>query len=86
VVKRKTPSPRRESNPRTPTVQIVAQSYIDRVITVLYTSKYAMPEFGVDICASLTVTKRYPEMTPYSLSASGRIVSGSGSSSLEVIV
>jgi hypothetical protein len=29
VVKRKIPSPRRESNPRTPIVQFVAQSYTD---------------------------------------------------------
>jgi hypothetical protein len=29
VVKRKIPSPRRESNPRTPIVQPVAQRYID---------------------------------------------------------
>jgi hypothetical protein len=29
VVKRKIPSPRRESNPRTPTVQSIAQRYTD---------------------------------------------------------
>jgi hypothetical protein len=29
VVKRKIPSPRRESNPRTPIVQLVAQRYAD---------------------------------------------------------
>jgi hypothetical protein len=29
VVKRKIPSPRRESNPRTPIVQLVAQRYTD---------------------------------------------------------
>jgi hypothetical protein len=29
VVKRKIPSPRRESNPRTPIVQPIAQSYTD---------------------------------------------------------
>jgi len=29
VVKRKIPAPRRESNPRTPTVQPVAQRYTD---------------------------------------------------------
>jgi hypothetical protein len=29
VVKRKIPSPRRESNPRTPIVQYVAQPYTD---------------------------------------------------------
>jgi hypothetical protein len=29
VVNRKIPSPRRESNPRTPIVQVVAQSYTD---------------------------------------------------------
>jgi hypothetical protein len=34
-VKRKIPSPRRESNPRTPTVQPVAQRYTDRAITAL---------------------------------------------------
>jgi hypothetical protein len=33
VVKRKIPSPRRESNPRTPIVQLVAQSYTDWAIT-----------------------------------------------------
>jgi hypothetical protein len=35
VVKRKIPSPRRESNPRTPIVRPVAQRYTDRVITAL---------------------------------------------------
>jgi hypothetical protein len=35
VVKRKIPSPRRESNPRTPTVQPVAQRYTDWAITAL---------------------------------------------------
>jgi hypothetical protein len=33
VVKRKIPSPRRESNPRTPIVQPVAQRYTDWTIT-----------------------------------------------------
>jgi hypothetical protein len=37
VVKRKTPSPRRKSNPRTPTVQLVAQRY-----TVKYFYKIKM--------------------------------------------
>jgi hypothetical protein len=32
VVKRKIPSPRRESNPRTPIVQPVSQLYTDRAI------------------------------------------------------
>jgi hypothetical protein len=32
VVKRKIPSPRRESNPRTPIVQPAAQRYTDRAI------------------------------------------------------
>jgi hypothetical protein len=35
VVKRKIPIPRRESNPRTPLVQPVAQRYTDWVITAL---------------------------------------------------
>jgi hypothetical protein len=35
VVKRKIPSPRRESNPRTPIVQAVAQRYTDWAITAL---------------------------------------------------
>jgi hypothetical protein len=35
VVKKKIPSPRRESNPRTPIVQPVAQRYTDWVITAL---------------------------------------------------
>jgi hypothetical protein len=35
VVKRKIPSPRRESKPRTPIVQPVAQRYTDRPITAL---------------------------------------------------
>jgi hypothetical protein len=39
VVKRKIPSPRRESNPRTPTVQPVAQRYIDWAITTLSRAK-----------------------------------------------
>jgi hypothetical protein len=36
VVKRKIPSPRRELNPRTPTIQPVAQRYTDWAITALY--------------------------------------------------
>jgi hypothetical protein len=35
VVKRKFPSPRRESNPRTPVVQPIAQRYTDRAIRAL---------------------------------------------------
>jgi hypothetical protein len=35
VVKRKIPSPRRESNPRIPIVQPVAQCYNDRAITAI---------------------------------------------------
>jgi hypothetical protein len=35
VVKRKIPSPRRESNPRTPIVQLVTQRYTDWAITAL---------------------------------------------------
>jgi hypothetical protein len=35
VMKRKIPSPRQESNPRTPIVQPVAQSYTDWAITAL---------------------------------------------------
>jgi hypothetical protein len=40
VVKRKIPSPRRESNPRTPIVQPVAQRYTDWAITALTWDKY----------------------------------------------
>jgi hypothetical protein len=36
VVKGKTPSPRRESNPRTPIVQPRAQRYTDWIITVIH--------------------------------------------------
>jgi hypothetical protein len=36
MVKRKIPSPRRESNPRTPIVQHVAQRYTDWTITALF--------------------------------------------------
>jgi lipopolysaccharide/colanic/teichoic acid biosynthesis glycosyltransferase len=35
MVKRKIPSPRRESNPRTPIVQPVAQRYTDCAITTI---------------------------------------------------
>jgi hypothetical protein len=35
MVKRKIPSPRRESNPRTPIIQPVAQCYTDLAITAL---------------------------------------------------
>jgi hypothetical protein len=35
MVKRKIPSPRRESNPTTPIVQPIAQPYTDRAITAL---------------------------------------------------
>jgi hypothetical protein len=40
VVKRKIPSPRRESNPRTPIVQSVAQRYTDWAITALHSCWY----------------------------------------------
>jgi hypothetical protein len=40
VVKRKIHSPRRESNPRTPIVQPVAQRYTDWAITALYNTLY----------------------------------------------
>jgi hypothetical protein len=40
VVKRKIPSPRRKSNPRTPIVQLVAQRYTDWVITATYLKIY----------------------------------------------
>jgi hypothetical protein len=39
VVKRKIPSPRRESNPRTPIVQPVAQRYTDWAIAALGSGK-----------------------------------------------
>jgi hypothetical protein len=46
VVKRKNPSPRRQSNPRTPIVQPVAQRYTDWAITTprffLYPSKFTV--------------------------------------------
>jgi hypothetical protein len=35
VMKKKIPSPRRESNPRTPIIQPVAQRYTDWAITTL---------------------------------------------------
>jgi hypothetical protein len=35
VVKRKIPSPRRESNPRTPIVQSVAQRYTDWAVILI---------------------------------------------------
>jgi hypothetical protein len=35
VVKRRIPSPLRESNPRTPVVQPVAQRYTDRAIIII---------------------------------------------------
>jgi hypothetical protein len=40
VVKRTIPSPRRESNPRTPIVQPVAQRYISRVMLVPVTTAW----------------------------------------------
>jgi hypothetical protein len=48
VVKRKIPSPRRESNPRTPIVQFVAQRHIDHMEEETKES-YTMfgPDFGV---------------------------------------
>jgi hypothetical protein len=39
VIKRKIPSPRRESNPKTPTVQPVVSRYTDWAITTLYWKK-----------------------------------------------
>jgi hypothetical protein len=46
VVKREIPSPRRESNPRTPTVQPVAQRYTDWAITALMecTGQWIVPQ------------------------------------------
>jgi hypothetical protein len=45
AVKRKIPSPRRESNPRTPIVQPVAQRYTDRAITALFRIYHAKVNF-----------------------------------------
>jgi hypothetical protein len=42
VVKRKIPSSRRESNPRTPNFQLVAQRYTDWAITALKQDKYPL--------------------------------------------
>jgi hypothetical protein len=36
VVRRKIPSPRRESNPRVPTIQPITQRYTDWAITALF--------------------------------------------------
>jgi hypothetical protein len=40
MVKRKIPSPRRESNPRTPILQPVAQRYTDWAITALIVAQF----------------------------------------------
>jgi hypothetical protein len=45
VVKRKIPSPCRESNPRTPIVQLVAQRYTDWATTALYGYVLALINF-----------------------------------------
>jgi hypothetical protein len=46
VVKRKIPSPRRESNPRTPIVQPVAQRYTDWAVTALLLRSVANTELS----------------------------------------
>jgi hypothetical protein len=51
VVKRKIPSPRRESNPRTPIIQPVAQRYTDWAITALMFFKFEI-EIAVVISSS----------------------------------
>jgi hypothetical protein len=51
VVKRKISSPRRESNPRTPIVQLVAQRHTDWAITAL--NVYINPVILLDICLDM---------------------------------
>jgi hypothetical protein len=45
VVKRKIPTPCRESNPRTPIVQLVAQRYTDRAMTALFLGPNIPPNY-----------------------------------------
>jgi hypothetical protein len=57
VVKRKIPNPRRESNPRTPILQSVAQRYTDRDITTFVRVKI-LRQFGHELQAYLETTIR----------------------------
>jgi hypothetical protein len=58
VVKRKIPSPRRESNPRTPIVQPVAQSYTHSAVTAL-TSLDAKDETVRTLCTAYNAVLIY---------------------------
>jgi hypothetical protein len=53
VVKRKIPSARRESNPRTPIVQPVAQSYTDWAITALTSHTVSILILSSHLCLGL---------------------------------
>jgi hypothetical protein len=55
VVKRKIPSPRWESNPRTPIVQPVAQRYTDWAITALYKTDKLRYKFNTFILLSALI-------------------------------
>jgi hypothetical protein len=66
VVKRKIPSPRRESNSRTPIVQPVAQRYTDWAITALI-YKNAIINDKVSTSISVYFKKRRSELRKFSL-------------------
>jgi hypothetical protein len=53
MAKRKIPSPRRESNPRTPIVQPVAQRYTDWAITALVLFDKNIENFFIKGCQEL---------------------------------
>jgi hypothetical protein len=55
VVKRKIPSPSRESDPRTPIVQPVAQRYTDWAITALYTHTISFVNHSVVVVVVVVV-------------------------------
>jgi hypothetical protein len=79
VVKRKIPSPRRESNPTTPIVQPVAQRYTDWAITYWIILKYILSK-----CTEARLRARWPEFSSRRerwwdfFSPSHRVETGSG--------
>jgi hypothetical protein len=58
VVKRKIPSPRRKSNPRSPIAQPAAQRYTDWAITALYCYFKQVVLFVIFLCNELSVGLR----------------------------
>jgi hypothetical protein len=64
VVKRKLPSPRRESNPRIPIVQPVAQRYTDWAIRALNKMRVQIIKVKLHLCLNTIPCNRIEEWRP----------------------